>query len=481
MKKRHLLACVWLGLLCGLSGRAAPKAPARSWEFVVGFSDLHAGVLDITMSLHGFNGDVRLCLFMEDSEPHLRDLTRKTPGPQVQRDGRCWRLPAVKPTETRLSYQYDLGALAAQRGQPDYAQRVDDTYLFNDQAVLLHPEPLPSSASFIEVEFHLPEGTPLVTPWTSVPASNRRLRFTPEQHDGGSYIGIGSLLRDLGTFSVGNTVGSLFLLNLPHQASDAALRTWIADSLGAVKSFYGDIINPRAVITLVPVQGINSPGVFGTVLRQGVPSSVIYFGAECSKLTLHDDWVAVHELFHVGNPIVTRKVPWFVEGFTTYYQDVLRARAGAVSAEDAWGDLHDGFRRFCQPEGGVSLGEESHQLYSTHHYVRVYWGGACLAFLTDAAIRERSHGQRSLDDVLLELRRKSVSTQLDEADVVAALDKEAGEQLVSKLLRERVVMPVADYYRRLGIEPTGPTSVRLNDAAPLSTLRKGIFQQHAAQ
>lgn len=473
-----LVLSVLIALFCGSERRLAPAiaAPAAaSWQFVVSLADPARGLLDVTMTLRGQSGDVRLCLFMENAERHLRGMKRLDKGPAITADDDCWRLPAAQAQGTSLSYQYDLRALADRQGQPDFAQRIGSTYLFNDQAVLLHPDPLPEPAA-IEVEFRLPQGMPLITPWARLPGQGQRFRTHGEQHDGGSYIGIGPLLKDLGAIAAGKTVGRLYLIDLPHRASAAALRAWIGGALGAIAGFYGELISPDALIVLVPLAGDSDPGVFGTVVRRGVPSVVIYFGADCEAPSLPTDWLAVHELFHVGNPIVDGKIPWLVEGFTTYYQDILRARARALRPEDAWGDLYDGFRRFCQPEDKVSLGEESQALRRSHRYQRVYWGGACIAFVADAAIRSRSRGQQSLDDVLRELRKKSLTAPIDAETALRSLDAAAGERLVSRLLFERRAIALDDWYRRLGIEPIGPSSVRLLDTAPLAAVRRAMLQ-----
>jgi hypothetical protein len=464
------------------SGRAALQAPtsAVSWQHLVTLPDASRGILEITTTVRGLSGDVRMCLFMDGAEPHLRAIRRITPGPAITEDDGCFMLRAAQPQGTTFAYTYDLRALADRTGQPDFAERIGDTYLWNDQAVLLHPSPLPEPAT-IEVELRLPAGMPLVTPWTRLPGPGQRFTMNSQQHDGGSYIGMGSLLSSLGTLPLpGNkTVGKLYLVNLPHKATDDALRAWIGQALGAVASFYGDLLSREVLITLVPISGSPDPGVFGTVVRRGTPSAVIYFGADCVNPIVGQDWLAVHELFHIGNPIVARKIPWFVEGFTTYYQDVLRARARSLNAVDAWSDLYDGFRRFCLPEGKRSLDEESRSLYASHRYTRVYWGGACVAFLADAAIRTRSRGKHNLDDVLLRLRKKSLDAPIDEDTVVAALDAEAGDKLVSRLLKENrpaaFSAELSGWLRRLGIEPTSPKTVRLIDAAPLSTVRDGIL------
>lgn len=470
---RGLVKLLWVVGLLVLCSRAG-AAPAVGWQFVVTMADMERGVFDVKMTMQGLSGEVRLCQFMVNTEPELTDIRRVGPGPAVVFDDGCWNLAGAEPGGTTVSYKYDLKALGKRKGQPDYAESIGSTYLFNDQAVLLHPSPLPPHAA-IEVEFRLPSGVPLVAPWSRLPGPGHRYRFDSEQHDGGVYIGLGSLLSELEPVKVGKSAGRLFLVNLPFHSPPAAPRAWIAEALAAAEKFYGELLSREVFVYLVPVSGTDEAGVFGTVLRRGTPSVVMYFGADCQKLRMQDDWVATHEIFHTGNPTIKGRIPWLIEGFTTYYQDVLRARAGALSEEATWGDLYDGFHRFCQPEGGASLSEESQQLFQTHRYTRLYWGGACLAFVADMAIRTRTGGKRSLDDVLLRLRKESMNSPMTEDEIVAVLDAEAGNHLASRTLRERKAVPLGDLYRRLGIEPTGPKSVKFNDSAPQAATRKAIL------
>lgn len=466
---------VVVGMLL-VASRPAPAAPPVGWQFVVAMQDMERGVLDVTMTVQGLGGTVRLCQFMSDTEPELTAIRRVGSGAPIVFEQGCWNLPAADPQGTTLTYKYDLKALGRRKGQPDFAESISSTYLFNDQAALLHPSPLPRPAT-IDVEFRLPAGVPLAAPWKRLPgpAETPRFRLDSDQHDGGSYIGIGSLLREQEPVQAGKTVGRLFLVNLPFHAPPAAPRAWIAEALTASAKFYGELLSREVLIYLVPVGGTDEPGVFGTVMRRGNPSVVMYFGADCLKLRMQDDWVATHELFHTGNPTIEGRIPWLIEGFTTYYEDVLRARAGALTEVATWSNLYDGFRRFCQPEGGSSLSDESEHLFQTHRYTRLYWGGACLAFIADAAIRTRTGGKRSLDDVMLQLRKQSLKEPMSEEEIVAVLDAETGNRLASRTLHERRAIPLADWYRRFGVEPTGPKSVKLNDSAPQAALRRAIM------
>jgi hypothetical protein len=322
-------------------------------------------------------------------------------------DDECWTLvnPALRPV--RVRYEYDLAGAADSFDNADYVQRHGEALTFSDEAVLLRPDPLPKlqPSPLIEIEFSVPREVQVTAPWLRLPGPGIRYRFDAAQYDGGSYVTVGKF-RSLGLLALKNSRVELYVVGTA-KASDETLRTWIEKAAAMSDGFYGQLMPPVVHIVLVPIAGRSSLGIFGTVLRPLRPSVVIYFGGDATELPLHDDWVAPHEIFHIGNPRVRYKIPWLVEGFTTYYQDVLRARAGALTAEEAWSDLWDGVRKYCQP-AGTSLQSESARLRQTYHYTRVYWGGACLALLLDVEIRTRSRGQRSLDDVMRELRAQSL-------------------------------------------------------------------------
>ena len=90
---------------------------------------------------------------MDGAGAFVRDLSAldAPTGSRLQADpttptaGRCCRLlrGAGPRFPSRLSYRLDLKGMAARRGEPDYAEAIDGTYVWNEQAVLLHPSPLP--------------------------------------------------------------------------------------------------------------------------------------------------------------------------------------------------------------------------------------------------------------------------------------------------------------------------------------------------
>lgn len=477
MKKSTLVLCA-LALLVQPVARGGEDGGWR-WDFVVRFAEMGAGQVDVEWTLHGARkGKVRVCADMRGagrfvvSPRQVGEGGREAP---LLPDEGCWLASKGKEGPLRLRYRYDLAGLAADTGDPDYASRSGDDYLFNDEALLLRPDPLPRGAP-IGVTFEVPAGISVAAPWQRLPGPGWRFRYDAEHYDTGSYVAVGRL-RAMEDLKVrGGTVG-LTALDRPCQASQDELRAWVAQAIGEVVDFYGALpaIGGRAHVILAPVRG-RDPGVFGTVLRRGPPSVVLFLGMEAGAAGFREDWMAVHELFHMGNPLVEGKIPWFIEGFTTYYQDVLRARSGRLSEAAMWSDLHDGNVRHCDPAGGVSLAEESRRLRQSHRYTRVYWGGACVAFLLDVAIRERSAGRESLDTVMRALREQGLSGSgpLSEEDLARAFDRAAGPGALRRLLHSTAPLPLLPVYERLGIVPVGPKTVRLRDDVKGAALRRAI-------
>ena len=474
-------ACFFLALTARADD-ATPVSPPR-WSFQVDARDLEHGLLSIEMNLRGYAGPLLLCADMRGAGKSITKVRAMAQGAEIPllRDSEqsdCFR--AVAPTSGPLvvRYQSDLGDLANHHGDPDFAARVGDGgFIFNDESVLLRPEPLPEQAS-IEISFSLPPGVSVAAPWKLIDRSQSRFASDARQYDAGSYVALGKL-HALAAIDSHGGVFEVQLLAGAHRASEAALRGWVEKAAHAVGDFYGGVPTGRALVFLVPIAGESDPGVFGTTLHRATPSVVMFFGADANDEAFRDDWMATHELFHVGNPRLTSKVRWFNEGTATYYQDVLRARAGMASQEKIWSDLYDGFTRFCAPLDRHSLADESEHLRERHHFVNVYWAGACLFFRADVLIRERSNGKRSLDDLLRALLEKSMKEMLDEDQLTAALDEAAGGKKISAMLQANQLESLEPLYKKLGIVPIAKNQVKLDDAAKGAALRRAILEERA--
>lgn len=134
--------------------------------------------------------------------------------------------------------------------------------------------------------------------------------------------------------------------------------------------------------------------------------------------------VTAHEFFHLWN--VKRIRPeilgpfdysrdahttdlWWMEGVTSYYNDVILQRAGLRTNQDGWFiDSQLSNRRNlenAQGYGRVSPEQASWRVWDTNSKVSYYDLGQSLGWLLDIQIRHHTQNQRSLDDVLRALHR----------------------------------------------------------------------------
>jgi predicted metalloprotease with PDZ domain len=118
-----------------------------------------------------------------------------------------------------------------------------------------------------------------------------------------------------------------------------------------------------------------------------------------------------HEMFHHWNPMsmgpegADEAVKWFTEGFTVYYEAAIPLRAGLISYADYLETLNWRLREYqTSPLGKVSDAEWQKLSHASGPgYELSYARGAAVALWADAAIRERSGGKLSLDNVMFDL------------------------------------------------------------------------------
>jgi len=197
-----------------------------------------------------------------------------------------------------------------------------------------------------------------------------------------------------------------------------------------------------------------------------MPTVAILVGDLATEERLASAWVPVHEFSHLATPFIDRDDAWLSEGIATYYQEVLRARAGLQTAEQAWSNLDDGFSRGDRDGSGRSIAEESRAMSETAAFRRVYWAGAAIALMADLEIRDRSDGERSLDDALEHLNACCATRDrpMTGQEAIERLDEvEAGAfgTIARRHLGSSEFPRLEVAYRRLGLARSASGEMRL--------------------
>ncbi len=297
-----------------------------------------------------------------------------------------------------VRYSVDLARVTAP--DPNAFKRQLSAYRHGDDLVLspdyylLRPVGALDDVA-ITADFALPPGVQVLVPW---PPATSPATTPATKHTGGPYRVPattflwrihGALGRfDIHSVNVGGAELRVAVLGTDWQLERQALVNWMAQAAAAVADLYHGFPVPRAQALIVPTPGHHVG--FGNAAQGGGNSVALLVGTRATAADLRGDWVAVHELVHLGMPMVDETARWLSEGVATYYEPVLRARAGLITPERAWELLHDGFQRGASRGGGRTLTDESRDMDETRAYWRVYWAGAAIALIADVTLRQ--HG-----------------------------------------------------------------------------------------
>lgn len=212
------------------------------------------------------------------------------------------------------------------------------------------------------------------------------------------------------------------------------LKKWLLSAADTVSLLHGSLPRAEIRIALQPYPS-ESAVPFARVLRNDPEGVLFYVNPDRPLDEYIDDWTAYHELSHLFIPYPGNADVWFSEGLASYYQNVLQARAGLLTKDEAKQKLRAGFERGKNDArySNLTLGELSPVMRDKHAFMRVYWSGALYFLHADLMlreIREIDNAVPTLDEVLREFaacclnssRQWSGKTIAAEFDRISATD-----------------------------------------------------------
>jgi hypothetical protein len=248
------------------------------------------------------------------------------------------------------------------------------------------------------------------------------------------------------------------------------LLDWVTASARAVSLYYGQYPVPRVELRISAFPGRGVHG--GRASGWRGPRIVIGAGADNTARDFATDWMLTHEMIHLAFPSVAERHHWIEEGISVYVEPIARARAGLISAEDAWKDLVEGV-----PQGLPAADDRG--LDFTPTWGRTYWGGALFCLLADVEIHKRTKGAKGLEDALRAIQRAG-GTITNDWPLQRAFeigDRATGVTVLRELYDKMSARPytpdLAALWTELGIERRGGRVV-FNDRAPLASVREAI-------
>jgi hypothetical protein len=390
-------------------------------------------------------------------------------------DGRQLRRTASADTDC-FSYAVDLSAAVA---EDDWriASRYGDDLLMRATLWLWRPRALAPNED-IEVRFALPQGFNVSVPWA--PAATAQ--------DPGPVYRVGTTPFDwpartaIGRFDVQrlDVAGARLRLAALHGTDSARMARWLSEAAGAVGTLYGAFPLRSPQVLVVPLGHQSDAVPWAQVVRGGGAAALFFVDQRRPLEEFRDDWTATHEFSHMLLPYLGRDHAWLSEGLASYYQNVLRARAGMLDEASAWERMQAGFERGRAQQRHGTLAYLSREMYSERAYKRVYWSGAAYWLEADVALRRESAGTRSLDTVLAALRECCLpaSAMWTGPQLLERLDALGDTRLFTSLARQylaaREFPDMSPIYDDLGVRVRGD-HVSLDDDAAGAGWRRGIM------
>ena len=333
----------------------------------------------------------------------------------------------------------------------------------------------------IEVSFDLPAGISASAPWQVVdaPDGGRTYRIGHGPFDWPAAVAFGHFTERI--VEVSGARLRLAILDGRPKVDEARIQDGLQRAAGTVALLYGRFPVQSAQVLVIPGARGNEPIPWAYVLRGGGPAAHFFINQRRSMEEFSRDWTLIHELSHLLLPYVQSEDAWLSEGAASYYQNVLRARAGIIDPQDAWRSMHAGFKRGMDTMKGVTLADATERMYRGGSYMRVYWEGAAIMLLADQRLRARTEGRQSLDSALDRLQRCCLSPAVAwrGRDLFRKLDELTATTVFSELYEQHVSSDqfpdIAEAYRLLGLAVTGGGDVVLLDDAPQRGFRDAIM------
>jgi hypothetical protein len=380
MRRRLLLA--WILICPGVAAQAAARA---HWTFDVRLAAEHAPLV-VRACSPAAQAEVN---FSGEPGAALLQVERSSGGAVVETaDG--WQARDWQAGEC-LHTRVDLLAIA--RADRHRLGHREGHYLrAAPTRWLLRPRRASADSS---IGFVLPPTWSVSTPWATIGDGRQRLGATPV--DWPAQVVFGRFESTTVVFD-GDRQLRIAVVPTTDSVDPAAIARWLMPVARVLRNVGGAFPRAQVQVLVMPLPGVDAAVPWGQVTRGGGAAVHLFTGANASLATLRADWTAHHEFAHLLHPYLGNRGRWLSEGLGSYYQNVLRARAGVITAADAWSRLQAGFARgrAATPAGAGPM-ERVARTAPRGSTMRVYWAGAAFWLETDRALRGAGD---SLDRVL---------------------------------------------------------------------------------
>ena len=257
-----------------------------------------------------------------------------------------------------------------------------------------------------------------------------------------------------------------------YSLPDKEVLKWAASAVDGVTDYFRGAPSIDGLVMLPPCSQFEGPHHGFALGALGGASVRLHIGRNTTQRELSRDWSLTHELIHLGFANVRGQHAWIEEGLATYIEPLIRVRRGEITVEQYWSDLLKGLPNALDGKG--RMGFEPPLLWGD-----TYWGGALFFLRADVAIRERTDGNKSLDDAILAMHAAgNIRMTMNAEDLLQLGDAATGgselTDLYDDLSDDEEEFDLAQLLQKLGVSQT-ESGVSFDDEAPGAGMRKAML------
>lgn len=385
------------------------------------------------------------------------------------------------PDDGCIEYSVNLGGGQGKHDHSGNSTRRIGKDVFTEVGLWFWRPAVLTESEDLEVSFLLPDGLSVSAPWRPVAGAKvPTYRVGRGAYDRPASVAIGRF-REV-PLEVPGAMLRLAVLDGAPPPDTAGMTDWIRDAAMSVASIYGRFPVPSPQVLVMPGARAQEPTPWAYVLRGGQAAAHFFVNQRRPLVEYVEDWTAPHELSHLLLPYVTSNDAWLSEGMATYYQNIVRARSGAITPAEAWQRMHAGFRRGQDWGANKSqtLAQATERMFRDGGYMRVYWQGTAILLAADVELRRQSGGTQSLDSVLEAFGACCLDPDPEwtARKVFDKFDEISGTTIFRQQYEAHVQAPgfpsLEDLYGQLGLEALGGKLALMNEA-PLKAIRDAIM------
>ncbi|MGH6892476.1 MAG: hypothetical protein ACREEP_09485 [Dongiaceae bacterium] len=438
---RSILPMAFVAALATIPARAEADDPACDYDVTV--LDSHAAKLEISVAC----------------DPAL-EVTNFT----ALSDRDHWWTDPKGYSGGKGRFTFNLGAFAASEDDMGSAMTFGDAVLVTPDFLL----PLPETERAVMLRFRI-----------KFAAGGGVL--TALQPDGDGRYAVPLLrLDEVGPLILGSVTGeripgdpelTLALPPGPAQIAPAQLAAWVSAVAEGNRRFWARSPAKGGLAILVSSPRGGVP--FGRVLSLGGAVVTVLVGRQATTQQLYDDWVLVHEFIHLGSPLMRDTGAWLNEGIATFYEPVLRTRAGWKSEDEVWREWISQMPRGMPAMTGIGLENAGRG--------GIYWGGALFVLMAEIESLQASGGKVGFSDCLRGVLAEGgdVTVTWPTMKLMGRCDALLGRSVIVPLAEQHIArgsaMDLDQLWRRLGVSMAEGGGIRYDDGAELAWLRPLII------